>query len=119
MTVDLGIVSCWSEERCSCAAIHFDVLRGCERVQASRCIELGIFHCGVPVCLENGSANNTHRLCTGTLQWKRREGVYWHNKVPTGWQWHRRVPGKINSYVKKLDIVRPESYRIAIKPDVV
>jgi hypothetical protein len=45
-------------------------------VQASRGIDLGILDGSVPVCLANGLANNTHRMCTGTLQSKRREGVY-------------------------------------------
>jgi len=76
MTVDLGIVSHWSEERSMCALIHFDVLWGCERVQALRGIDFGILNSSVPVCLANGLANNTHRMCTGTLQSKRREGVY-------------------------------------------
>jgi hypothetical protein len=76
-TVDLGIVSRWSEERCDCAAIHFDVLWGCERVQASRSIDLGILNGSVPVCLANGLVNNTHRTCsTAIIQLKRREGVY-------------------------------------------
>ena len=74
--MDLGIVSRWSEERCNCAAIYFDVLWGCERVQASRGVDLGILNGSVPMRLANGLANNAHRMYTGTLQSKRREGVY-------------------------------------------
>ena len=53
MTVDLGIVARWSEEWCSCAAVHFDVLWGCERVQASGGVDLGILNGGVTVRLAN------------------------------------------------------------------
>ncbi len=55
--VDPGIVSRWSEERCSYAAIHFDVLWGCEGMQAPRGIDLGILNGSIPVCLANGLAN--------------------------------------------------------------
>ena len=51
MAVDLGVVSRWSEERRNCAGVHFDVLWGCERVQASRGVDLGILDGGVSVCL--------------------------------------------------------------------
>jgi len=76
MTVDLGVVLRWSEKRCNRAAIHFDVLRGCERVQAPGGIDLGIINGSVTVCLANELANNKQRMCTGTLQSKHREGVY-------------------------------------------
>jgi hypothetical protein len=91
--VDLGIASRRSEKGRGCARMHFDVLWGRERVQASRGVVRGILNGGVPVRLADWiSEEIAHDVVWANVRLKYREGVYWCNKVLTGWQWHRRVP---------------------------
>jgi len=68
--VDLGIVLRGSEEWGGSAAVHFDVLWGCERVQAPRGVELGVLDGGIPVRLAEQNSvvlekNRTGYVCTG------------------------------------------------------